>query len=70
MNNPPFIAAPEEEELGLIDFQAVLARYTLSEIEMAMNGLERRIGSGGSADIYYRKLADGTEVTDKCLNSS
>lgn len=53
----------------MIEFQADLARYTLSDIEMATNGFERRIGSEGSADIYYRKLADGTEVVDKHLNS-
>lgn len=68
-DNPAFIAAPAEEELGLLAFQAGPTRYTQSEIEIATNGFERSVGSGGTANVYYGKLADDTEIAVKRLNS-
>lgn len=47
--------------------QAATGRYTLSDIEEATNGFERQIGSGGSANVYYGKLADGREIAAKHL---
>ncbi|KAF3788790.1 putative LRR receptor-like serine/threonine-protein kinase [Nymphaea thermarum] len=41
--------------------------FTYNDIVRITNNFERRIGRGGSADVFYGKLIDGSEVAVKTL---